>query len=408
MTAEQPPIETVRSERESSAIPPSVPPGVAPTGVRLRARLVDAAGRVKPNSSYLLTPLDPNYCARERERWIERVSDSKGEIDERELTPGWWRLMFAPTYCEPQSMRVELREGLHDLGELVFPVIDEAGSVCVRAPEREPPLSGVLWLRSIDSLAVDRWSYLGRSKRSRLDPQGSSSFCFEHLPAGDYEVRLFADDPLGVRVDTQRVSVPGAEIVFERAATTQLELRIQLRTPAPSSAERRSAVLSFSRRTRRFQSHRTDEGRATVKLERGDERRWFAVASDCRPREFEVGTHDAREGWIELDIELSAGWGALLVTRDGDALLRTPGIGHESQLRRERAELLAGAKIHDNGQVLLRTDADGLGLLIADLAPQRLEATSLARCQIDVVNWRDGALLDPLAPIEFWLGWIDS
>ncbi len=61
----------------------SIPAIVAPEGVRLLVRLVDADGRPKPNASYLLVPLDPNFCAREREHWIERVSNTDGLVDER-------------------------------------------------------------------------------------------------------------------------------------------------------------------------------------------------------------------------------------------------------------------------------------------------------------------------------------
>ncbi len=52
--------------------------------------------------------------------------------------------MFAPTYCEPQSQRVELRAGLNDQGTLTFARVTESGSVCVRTLEREPFLTGVL------------------------------------------------------------------------------------------------------------------------------------------------------------------------------------------------------------------------------------------------------------------------
>jgi hypothetical protein len=396
-------IEPTRDEHQSE----SLLARAEPSGARLLARLIEVDGRPKAHSSYLLTPLDANRCPSARERWIERVSDAHGVVDERELEPGSWRVMFAPTYCSPQSVRVELRAGLNDLGTLTFPPVVEAGSVCVRTLEREPLLHGVLWLRSVDSLAVDRWNFLVGAGRTRLEPGTPFSFCFEHLPAGEYEVRLFAHDALGVRVDTQRVNVPGSEVVFERVAGPRIELFVDVRVSTQAPEPQRSAVLSFHRRTRTFQTHNAPAGLPIAHIETDDERRWFAVAAGGRPREFQVDPRAARDGRLELAVDLEAGFGALIATRAADALLRTPGIGHESQLRRERAEMLAGVQLHSTGVPLLYTDGDGLGLLSAAVAPNPLEAASLTRCPIDVVNFRDGALLDPLAPITFWLAWVE-
>jgi hypothetical protein len=301
---------------------------------------------------------------------------------------------------------VDLREGLNDLGEFVFPLVVEAGSVCVRTNTTDPLLHGVLSLRSVDSLAVDRWNFLVGFGRSRLEEGDPLSFCFEQLPAGEYEVRLFAHDATGVRVDTQIARVPGPEVLFERVPTPTVELTLAVRLPKGLPEPQRSAVLSFDRRTRSFQAHGVRVGAPIASVERGDPRRWFALASGCRPLEFALDWNSERDGRLNMVVALEPGFGAVVAARDGEVLLRTPGIWHESPLRRQRAKLLADVQINANHATVARTDADGLALLSLDLAPQQLSALALLRCEADVANWRDGALNDPLAPIEFWLSWM--
>lgn len=375
---------------------------VVSNGARLTARLVDRSGRPTPNSSYLLIPLEDSGCPLKRERWIERVSNERGEIDEQ-VTPGRWRALFAPTYCEPQIRTLDLAPGVTDLGALVFPEVNEAGAVCVRTAASPAPLHGVLWLRSIDGLAVDRWNYLGGFKRQHDEGDVRPAFCFEHLPAGEYEVRLFATDSTGVRVDTARVSVPGPELLFARESTASIELFVRVAFPAQLPPPQRAAVLSFHRRTRTFQRHAAFGPEPLARLEEGDERRWFVLGAGCRPRELLVNLAQTRAGRLDLALELEAGFGVLIATRDATALMRTPGIGHESSLRRERAAMLAGVHVVGDNSALALTDADGLALIELPAAPLELLAVAPGHCQVERRNWAPGAADDRLSPIEFWL-----
>ncbi len=372
------------------------------------AQLVDDAGAGRPNSAYLLVPLGDDGCPSARSAWIERVSDGDGRVDERELAPGAWRAWFAPTYCAPVVRDLQLVAGDNDLGFVRFPTVFEAGAVRVELASNVSwaPLGGILSLRSLDGRTVERWNPIGEgpwAQRFGTD-RGGRSFQFEHVPAGEYELRLHVDHGQRFERHATRVHVPGDPVVFRRLdeiARLPVFARVsQARSGQPILDV---TVIAYDALNLCATEYLGGWGEQITVVQEGDERRWFALAKDSSCIEFARHATQPVEGAVTLEGQLESGFSAFLIARDGDALLRTPGVVSESALRRDRAPGLAGVAILADGVVVARTDADGLALLNLPNAPRAWSAEMPGRCAVDSENLRDGRIVYSQSPLQFWL-----
>lgn len=405
--------EPTRATTPESDAPPSpaqaVAPGdVAPPAARLLAHLVDFTGAGRPNSPYLLVPLGEEGCLRPRSAWIERVSDGGGRIDERELAPGPWRVWFAPTYCAPVACDVRLIAGDNDLGLVRFPTVVEAGAVRVELArgELKDSLGGVLSLRSLDGLSVDRWNHIGEGPWMRRfgSDERDSSFSFEHLPAGEYEVRLYVEHGQAFDRLSARAHVPGEAVVFRRLDELD-RFAVMARIRDARTAQPIAAInlIAFDARNSKASEYYGGFGEQLTLLPRGDDRRWFALAEQYGCVEFGPATLRPVDGVVTLAGELRSGFGAVILARDADALLRTPGVGHESGLRRDHGPALADVAILADGVVVARTDVDGLAVVNLPAAPRELRAELPGRCLVDTENLRDGRVHHAHSLVQFWL-----
>lgn len=405
------PLREVTPEHDVPASIAGTPetPASAPTErARLLAHLVDSAGSGRPNSAYLLVPLGETGCFRPRSEWIERVSDRDGRVDERELAPGAWRAWFAPTYCAPVSYDMQLIAGDNDLGRVQFPVVVEAGAVRVELAKGDAPdqLGGILSIRSLDSLAVDRWNFVGDGPwMRRFAPEGTdASFEFEHLPRGEYEVRLYVGHGQQFDQLSGRAFVPGDAVVFRRLDDLERwGVVTRVHDARSSSPLEQISVIAFDSRSVTSSEYFGAFGEQITLVQRGDERRWFGLAKDHGCLEFGPSSLRPVDGVVTLKGELASGFGAVILARDGDVLLHTPSVGHESGLRRDHAPPLADVAILADGVVVARTDADGLALVNLPLAPRELRAESPGRCQIDSENLRNDRVLHAESLVQFWL-----
>jgi len=369
--------------------------------------MVDSDGAPKPNSSYLLIPIGADGCFGYGESWVERVSDRDGVVDEKALPPGVWRVMFAPTYCEPQTIRVELLPGPNDLGVLVFPVVVEAGEVRVRIEDVEPDARPTFHvsLRSIGDLSVDRWNQIGGTRRFGSGPSedGALEFAFEHLPAGEYEVQLHPDADERVDRLTARALVPGPPLVFHsNGREVGLPLEADWRDGATGKRLEAGWLNGYDAIAQAWRHDRfgPDRPRATVPRRSGI--RWFASARSYETQELAPEQFRWFEDHCELSLDFTTGSRRLVISRDADFVTRTPGIGWESEIRSAHAPQLGDVVILADGAVVGRTDRDGVAVLSRPSAPPLRWSTALpSRCIVAIENEMPSD--NDTRPATFWL-----
>lgn len=291
-------------------------------------------------------------------------SDGNGVV-EVVLDPGLYRLNGGALSARLEARPVLLGVGENDLGELVVPVPSTtaflAGNVSAASEEGDP--FGLVVLQELSSgreFASDPvFSLFGGS-------DGTNEFRIEGLVPGAYRVCFLAMDGLEYLPTEIEVIAPAEGLAFRAGAGRQRGFRFEVHGP-DGSLLRESSVLARLRGCWLFAADEDDD-----EIPGGYEE-WLVLAPGFRPargRFDEALIVDQNErgadiGVVRVSLEPGEGTALLCLDAEGEGLLDFLGVGGGSPL--------AGVELRADGKLVATSDAQGLLVVDAERAPERIE-----------------------------------
>ncbi|MCB9915334.1 MAG: hypothetical protein H6828_09315 [Planctomycetes bacterium] len=387
--------------------------GVAPLEVPVRlvqyaafgGLVQDAAGRavvgarvrVRQESGDAL----PLYAA----PWREQVTDADGSFAfDQQLEPGQYHLRLLSEGRAPVDLDVALEEGGLEGYVLEVREVDATHALVGEVrPHGAAAPALILGLRSADG-SVERVLHplqdpaRARASGAVVTSDGALRFRFEALPAGRYELVLFALDGLPYAPSAQTVEVPGDPLVIAAvAAGTPEVFAFDVRGAEGGPPIEHYHALFRAPGWWTPGAHGLAPGQPVAALAPDAPVTWMAWAHGYRPAYGDAGAFapDEAGGPRRAALVLEPGWGAELYLREaGPAGAPDDADAYEQIALARLRPPVPGVEVWADGALAGTSDAAGLVRLSLAAKPARLELRKPGWRALDTATFADGVLVE--------------
>lgn len=331
-----------------------------------------------------------------------------GDFELPALAPGDYDLRFRDARgAEVRLENVSVPAGETTLADVVLEQATRVGSIRGRLVA-EGQIRAQLRLRAIDAPHFEAfdtvqppgpfWGIPIPMERSG----SSSSFQFNDLPAGEYELEVLPLDGRAWSPRSMRVSAPAEGLVFTREEE-QAEAFFHV-VDAETGREFEEFLLQLHPAelfTPHSHRHASDD---PVSLVPGRPFRWIVYLPDYAPAHGDAGDFHDQGGRLVATVRLSPGWGATLVFRDHGDLL--DGGGTEpwtTYLRPVESPPVPGVVVTADGQEAGTSDARGVVHVRLDREPTRIEFRAPGWIVFESEQFQGGRLVGDAREVVIWL-----
>ncbi len=336
-------------------------------GVQINGRVVDATGG--PLGGVEVHVLRSDAAA---EVVIGDRTDDAGEYAFGGYDPGRFRLVFSTGVHPPQEREIVAVPGENRVPDVAMPPASRTGTIegVVRPMGDERPF-GWIALRSLGEIPVlELEPVFGPVRRGEKE---SRPFAFSEVPVGDYELVVVPADGFEWEPERMQVTCPskGIEIVCRNDVATFAPVFHPF--DAESGARIEDFEVSFSGPTCwPAEVESLDFGQPCNPRAEGSRFHWMLFADGYQPR---YGNQHAFRGPGEervVEVRMEAGWGGLLLLRDGDALAQVNSDEWNSSHAVALAPGVDGVLARVNHEIV-GVSTDGFMELSLDEPPDRIE-----------------------------------
>ncbi len=376
--------------------------------------VIDTEGQAVPRCEVMLRQELGEALPAFSKTWQRARSDALGNfLFEQTLEPGRYHVRVLAEGREPTNFDIAIAEGGLAGYELRVASLDTQHALRGHiAPQLiGEPVAVMLSLSRSDGLVERVLHPLQRPSELRVDTllpsrDGGVDFTFEALPAGEYELALFALDGVRYNSPTRTVSVPGDTLLITSSAPTP---RVRVAFDVVGAGEQR-ALDHYHALFRvpgwwTADGHRLQPGAEVAAFPLDSPMNWVIYAHGYRPAYGELmqlePAAEARDGTEpdcgprRLAVELEPGWGVELWLKQVGPRGVPAGEDSYSEAARTRArQPLAGVSVLADGKLVGESDADGLVRLSLDVKPRKLSFEKPGWHALDTDSYSKGSLVE--------------
>jgi hypothetical protein len=281
-----------------------------------------------------------------------------------------------------------------------LPAMPIAGAIhgILRGSGGAAPPSAILSLRSIPDGTVRRWLHAMETDPrwgSMTREEDRTTFFFDDLPPGRFELSLFPLDGASYRPTSMEVSAPLSNVVFERIDSgSPVTWFFDVRDAESGEVLEEFRVVYRTAGWWNPEGLLLNAGAVAAQLPSDTPTTWIIYQPGYLPRygSFAEGPRDLEARTIRLELE--RGWGAELFLRDAQGGGDRPELDTWTTMARvHQAPPVAGVEIRADGVSLGKSDEQGVFRVELEAEPDRLEIGGAEWKAIDSTWFRDGRIV---------------